>query len=169
MRRVRLVILFAFVLGSGALSVRAFTPVVPTNLHVSGDGAAHLASAIFTRPASLPRAPRAEGAGMQVVALRRWQNLDGLSDLRALCGLACDGGAGVVSIAHISPRGLTRVVILDLSAFGGGAALDAGRPLDPDVADCVADVVQSEMPGPSRGVSRCDPPDIRRVWRPRLS
>ena len=153
--------LLALALGAVLLAVRTLTPAKPMDAHVSGDGADALAVALFAGPDAPGRAATAAEAALEVVALRRWQNLEALPDLRRLCGPACDGGAGVVSIMRPMPRGLVRTVILDLSAFGGGAALDAGEALDAAVAACAAALIRAMDVLPPG----CRPPTERRVWR----
>ncbi|UWQ22255.1 hypothetical protein [Jannaschia sp. W003] len=100
-----------------------------TGVHVSGDGAPALA-ALSTAPAGT--------AAVELVLLRRWQNLEALPALRRLCRAACDGTAPVVRLRQPSPRGLRTVVLVDVGALGAGVALDRGAPLPAPVARCLA-------------------------------
>ncbi|MEM7644282.1 MAG: hypothetical protein AAF366_17410 [Pseudomonadota bacterium] len=138
------------------------TPVHPRQVHVSGDGAAPVGLAL-----SLPRAPSVASAELEVVLIRRWQNLEALPDLRRLCRAACDGGADVVRLRRPALNGQTDVLIVDVSAFGAAPALDAGAPIPEDVVGCLG-ILTTRVWGQTLGITKCDLPEIRTVWRPRL-
>ena len=84
------------------------------------------------------------GASGEVVLLRRWQSLEHVPDLRRLCRRACDGAAPIVALRQPTWDGLRRVTVVDVGALGGGAALDAGKPLPPEVSTRVAAAAAGE-------------------------
>ena len=133
----------------------------PGGLHVSGDGAPGLRAALgpATRLTETP-----ETARMEVVLLRRWDNMAGLGQLATLCRDACDGTHDAVLIRQPSRQGMRQILFLDVGAMGAGDALDGGGGLPPRTRDCLAqpldwfmrdDVALDTMCG--RGIAR--------VWR----
>lgn len=119
--------------GSAAWTIRPQTVTRPS---VIGDGAPDIAAALAER--TVP--------AHEVAVLRRWQSLDHMADLRRLCRDACDGTAPVVALRQPTWDGLRRVLIVDVGALGGGAALDGGHPLPPTVLDRVVAVIEGGGP-----------------------
>ncbi|WP_281826108.1 hypothetical protein [Jannaschia rubra] len=159
MRTARAAALLAAAVVIGGLVRHAVGPVAPITVHVSGDGAVQVAAQVFDG-ADHVRTDDPHRATVQIVTFRRWQNLEGLSDVMALCGRACDGGADVVVLRRPAINGATRIVLIDLGAMGGGAALDVGRPLPPATLDCAMRAIE--------GAGSCDGISRKAAWRPRL-
>ena len=123
-------------------------------LHVSGDGARQV-----TRWLAAEGVPQvaAEAARVEVVLLRRWQNLQSLPALHRLCGGACDDGDAVVALRQPTPRGLRRVLLIDLSGTEAAAALDRGAAIPAATLACLGLLFADRDAG-------CLPP-ARTVWR----
>jgi len=145
----------------------AFVPSVPLDLHISGDGADQLAEAIFDWPGP-DRARDAAFAGMQVIALRRWQNLEGLTDLRRLCGAACNGEVPVVLLRRPSLNGMTKVLFIDMGAHGAGPMLDQAEVIPEYLLSCIAQEIALQRRDDHWKISKCDVQESVAVWRPRL-
>ena len=165
MARGALIGLLAF--AAGWLSHQAVTPIAPFDVHVSGDGSAQIADALFARTGPV-RAFAAEDAGLQVVSFRRWQNIETLTSLISACGGACDGAAPVVRLRRPSLNGMTEVLFIDLSAYGAGDALDAGRPMDEGTVDCIAERIARVRYELSTADSKCAVPGLVEITRPRF-
>ena len=133
----------------------------PGGLHLSGDGAADLRAALgpATRLAEAP-----ETARMEVVLLRRWDNMANLGRLAALCRDACDGTHDAVLIRQPARQGMRQVLLLDVGAMGAGAALDGGRGLPPETGACLAQPLDWLMRDDVPLDTLCGR-GIARVWR----
>ncbi|WP_299816606.1 hypothetical protein [uncultured Jannaschia sp.] len=123
-------------------------------LHVSGDGAGPVLRWLAAK--GVEQAP-AETARVEAVLLRRWQNLDALPALGALCGGACGGTDAVVALRQPTPRGLRRVLLVELSGLPAAGALDAGEPIPEETVACLGRAVAG------RDADCLPPPRI--VWR----
>ncbi|SDY73625.1 hypothetical protein SAMN05444004_1035 [Jannaschia faecimaris] len=166
-KTVKRLILLILAFAAGAATHRAITPISPHDVHVSGDGAAQLAEALFTWPGP-ERAGDAAIATTQVITVRRWQNLEGLTDIARLCGVACDGRAGVVILRRPSLNGLTRVVLVNLGNYGAGEMLDAGQPMPDQIVACVVQGIETARNDGRVNVTECDVPEHVTLLRPRL-
>lgn len=155
----------AFWAGFGAHG--AVTPIQPHTVHLSGDGAAQLAQRLFTWPG--PQASRdPRYATTQVIAVRRWQNLEGLADVARLCGAACDGSAGVVKIRRPALNGMTQLILVNLGDHGAGEMLDQGVRVPDHIVSCVVQAIEIARTGGSWNVTQCDVQHSATVTRPRL-
>ena len=167
-RTARRLLLLAAGFAAGLAAQRAVTPVRPDDVHLSGDGSAQLAEQLFEWPGP-PRAADPATAATQVVTLRRWQNLEGLPDLARLCGAACDGRAGVVTILRPSPGGMTRIVLVDLGDHGAGEQLDGGAPMTAPVVACaLRSIDRARLGRPADDGAECPEQTHARILRPRL-
>ncbi len=163
----RQTVLCTLAFAAGALAHRAITPVTPLDVHISGDGAAQIARAVFTWPGPA-RAADPGTAAMEVVAFRRWQNVETMSDLMAVCGSACDDAAPVILLRRPSPAGLTKVLFIDLGALGAGRALDGGVPMDGATVACIAALIDRHLDDRAQADPTCGTlPEIE-AFRPRL-
>ncbi|WP_179378778.1 hypothetical protein [Jannaschia marina] len=165
-RTARTIFLVLLAFGAGMLWQRAVTPV-GQGVHLSGDGAAQVAEAYFVWPAPT-HTREAEYAPTQVVLLRRWQNLEGLEWLARLCGRACAGQTGVVTIRRPAPNGETRVILVNLGAHGAGAMLDAGEPIPEHILSCIVQGIEIARTDGQWKITKCDVPESSRITRPRL-
>ncbi|KIT14212.1 hypothetical protein [Jannaschia aquimarina] len=144
----------------------AFVPASPGRLHLSGDGRDAIAAVFFNKTGAWNSADP-ETADVQVVLLRRWQNLEALPRFGRLCGRVCAERPAAVRIDRPSLNGLTRILIVDLSAFGLGPALDSDASLPGDPLSCLIGLIDRErfaMPPP---VLKCEVVDAERIVRPR--
>lgn len=166
-RTARALVLLALAFGAGFLTHHVLTPLSPKNVHISGDGADQIATAFFQWPGP-DRAQMPEFAEFQVIALRRWQNFEGMTDLRRLCGSACDGSTPVVELRRPSLDGLTRVLLVDVAFFGAGPALDEGTAIEDHVLSCIAGFIRRVHQYAPPKITKCDVPEVRHAWRLRL-
>lgn len=155
----------AFLAGFGMH--RAMTPIQPHTVHVSGDGAAQLAESLFTWPGP-ERARDPQFATTQVIAVRRWQNLEGLRDVARLCAAACDGSAGVVTIRRPALNGMTQLILVNLGDHGAGEMLDEAAPMPEHIVSCVVQAIEIARTDGRWRVSKCDVQESVTVTRPRL-
>lgn len=155
----------AFLAGFGAHG--AVTPIQPHTVHLSGDGAAQLAESLFTWPGP-DRARDPRFATTQVITVRRWQNLEGLTEVVRLCGAACDGSAGVVTIRRPALNGLMQLILVNLGDHGAGQMLDEGAPIADDIISCAVQAIETARTGGSWNVTQCDVQHSVTVTRPRL-
>lgn len=155
----------AFLAGFGAH--RAVTPIEPHTVHLSGDGAAQLTARLFTWPGPA-RARDPQVATTQVIAVRRWQNLEGLRDVMRLCAAACDGSAGIVTIRRPALNGMTQLILVNLGDHGAGEALDQGAPMPDHIVSCVVQAIEIARTEGRWRVSKCDVQESVTVTRPRL-
>ncbi len=123
-------------------------------LHVSGDGAREVARRLAAEGVAQASAGEAR---VEAVLLRRWQNLESLPLLHALCGGACDGRTAVVALRQPTPGGLRRVLLIDLSGTPAAAALDAGASIPAAIVACLGRAVAGRD-------AACLPP-ARVAWR----
>ena len=123
-------------------------------LHVSGDGARQVTPWLAAE--GVPQVA-AEAARVEVVLLRRWQNLESLPALHALCGGACGDGDAVVALRQPRPGGLRRILLVDLSGTRAAAALDRGAPMPVATLACLGRTFAGQD-------AACLPP-ARVVWR----
>jgi hypothetical protein len=136
-----------------ALSVR---PRAPATVHLSGDGAGDVRPLL-----GAPLAADPSGAALEVVLLRRWQNLEALPALRRLCRGACDGRAAAVLIRRPGLRGRRQTLLVDVGRLGAGPPLDRAEAMPGAAAACVAALIDAGAPGPG-----CPGAGLRTVWRP---
>lgn len=167
MSTARTALLCALAFAAGVLTHRAFTPIRPFDVHISGDGAAQIAAEVFTLPGP-ERARDPDHAAMQVIAFRRWQNVESMTGLMATCGAACDGTIPVVVLRRPSLDGLTKVLFIDLGAHGAGPALDAGEPMNETLVLCLTGLIQRHLHDLSANVTKCDLQEETEALRPRL-
>lgn len=163
----RRTLLCALAFAAGTLAHRAITPIAPLDVHISGDGAAQVGAAVFTWPGP-SRAADPARAAMEVVTFRRWQNVEAMTGLMAVCGAPCDGRAPVVLLRRPSLGGLTRVRFVDLSALGAGPALDRGAPMDAATIACVAALIDRHLHDRARTGTPCQQVQRIEAIRPRL-
>lgn len=166
-RTVRAALLLTLAFVTGAVAHRAVTPIAPETVHLSGDGAAQLAADLFVWPGPAQAADPAS-ATTQVITARRWQNLEGLEDVARLCGVACDGRAGIVTIRRPSLNGLTQVILVDLGDHGAGEMLDEGAPIPEEIIGCVIQAIKIARTGGTWKITKCDVPDDVTITRPRF-
>lgn len=166
-RTARRLIPLALAFLAGAVAHRAVTPIQPHTVHISGDGAAQLAESLFTWPGPA-RVRDPQFATTQVITVRRWQNLEGLVDLVRLCGAACDGSAGVVTIRRPALNGLSQIILVNLSDHGAGEMLDEGAPLPEHITSCVVQAIEIARTDGQWKISKCDSRESVTVTRPRL-
>jgi hypothetical protein len=166
-RTARRLILLTLAFGFGMMVQRAVTPVVPDTVHISGDGAAQLAEQLFTWPGP-SRARDPDFAATQVITVRRWQNLEGLTDLVRMCGAACDGSSGVVTIRRPSLNGRTQVILVNLGDHGAGEMLDAGAPIPEHLAACIVQAIEIARTDGQWKITKCDVQESVTVTRPRV-
>ena len=138
--------------GAGWLAAR---PAPVATLHLSGDGA----GAVRALLPGVPEAATPEEARVEVVLLRRMETLRHVPGLEALCRGRCDGQA-VTALLRLVPGRARKTVVVDIGRMGAGRTLDAGAPLAPEVAACVARVLLAELdrlravPPPCAGARR---------------
>ncbi|MGB3554106.1 MAG: hypothetical protein WBA25_05635 [Jannaschia sp.] len=121
-----------------ALAYVLLVPRGPLTLHVSGDGAGPLRATFAKVPEAPPGVARVE-----VVLLRRMENLRHVPEAQAMCAGRCDAAATV--FVHLDPGRVRKTLIVDLGRLGGGDALDTGAPLPPAIQACLADLVAAEL------------------------
>ena len=167
MRRLRLSLALAAAFAAGIVLRGAFVMDPAMRLHLSGDGRDAVAAAFFPG-SSAGHAETPEVADVQVILLRRWQNLEGLPALARLCGRPCAARPAAGRLDRPSLNGLTRVVILDLSAFGLGAALDEGRLPEAPTLYCVVNHIAREARALPRPAGKCLEGPTAVALRPRL-
>ncbi|SFJ35029.1 hypothetical protein [Jannaschia pohangensis] len=166
-RTARAAVFLGLAFAAGLVVRGAFVPAVPQTLHISGDGADQLAEGLFVWRGP-DRAADPAFADMQVIALRRWQNLDGLTDLRRLCGVACNGEAPVVLLRRPSLNGMTKVLFIDMGAHGAGSMLDRGEPIPEYLLSCIVQEIWLQWRDEGWKITKCDVQESVDVWRPRL-
>lgn len=105
-------------------------------LDVVGDGAPDVRARLDGgNAADLPR-------DVDVVLLRRMENLRHVPDVARLCRDRCT--AALTSLYEVRPGGGRKLLVVDLSAWDGIAAVDRGEGLPPAIADCVAGAIRAE-------------------------
>ena len=162
----RLIVLTLFFV-AGATAHKAMTPIQPDTVHLSGDGAEQLAASLFTWPGPM-RARDPAFATTQVIAVRRWQNLEGLTQVARLCAAACDGRAGVVTIRRPALNGLTRLILVNLGDHGAGEMIDAAVPIPDHIVACVVQAIEIARTDGRWNITKCDVQGSVMVTRPRL-
>ena len=127
-------------------------------LTIAGDGAPAVTAA---------HGGRAGGeavASLEVVLLRRLENLRHLPEARTLCRDRCGEAATVFLTPH--PSGLRKTLVLHLAAFDGATVIDSGAPLPGGIATCIAETITSEATARLPAPPSCLPSHRRRLALP---
>ncbi|MEM7488973.1 MAG: hypothetical protein AAF390_07590 [Pseudomonadota bacterium] len=101
--------------------------------------------------------------GTEVVLLRRMENLRHVPRVARLCRGDCD--AAMTVIRELSPGGLRKRIVVDLSRFDGADAIDGGAPLPEPVAICIARAAWVEAARAFAGPPDDCVPSHGRFWR----
>ncbi|MEM8824264.1 MAG: hypothetical protein AAGF30_11685 [Pseudomonadota bacterium] len=156
---VRAVRLFAVFIVAGVAVGSFALPRGATEMTILGDGRGAVQDA-FDRadPGLAGRAGR-----MDVVLLRRAENLRHLPDIARLCRRACVEAITVIREMHLG--GLRRRIVVDLSQFPGAEVIDTGATLPGEVAECIVLAVQMEVADVFGAPVPDCVPSHRRIWR----
>ncbi|GIT91183.1 hypothetical protein JANAI62_16380 [Jannaschia pagri] len=142
----------------GVVSAWLLVPWKTPSLRISGDGAPGV-------EAAMPGQIDVSVGDLDVVLLRRAENLRHMEDVARLCRGRCD--AALTSLYELRPGGGRKILVFDLAQIGGAQALDRGAPLPDPIAACLADRIAQEATGIYRRVSNASCVPTQR-WLPVL-